>query len=70
MEDMLEKTRKMLRERPRTITLEIIKEEIDISLPWLSAFANNKMPNPSYNRIKALHDFLKGQNDTEITDRN
>lgn len=57
----LDETLKLLTNRPRTLTLEAIAEGANVSVGWLGQFARNKIPDPSFNRVMRVRDFMRKQ---------
>lgn len=57
----LQDTLNLLTNRPRNLTLEAIAEGASVSLGWLSQFSRNRIPDPSFNRVMRVRDFLKTQ---------
>ncbi|URA06963.1 putative helix-turn-helix domain protein [Xanthomonas phage Pfeifenkraut] len=57
----LTETLNLLTKRPRTLTLEAVAEGANVSFGWLSQFARNKIPDPSFNRVMRVRDFLRKQ---------
>lgn len=55
---LCEKTRQMLAERPRTLTLEELAARLDVSVNWLSMFSRGAILNPGVNTIQRLYDLL------------
>lgn len=51
-------TRKMLRERPRYMTLKRIEAETGLPVNWLSAFQGSAIRDPSCARIETLYEYL------------
>lgn len=66
--NLLERTREMLRNRPRTISYEDIIKGIgeiegpngpkEISIRWLTELASEGYVNPRYTQLQKLHDYL------------
>ncbi len=55
----LTETLNLLTNRPRTLTIEAIAEGASVSVGWLSQFARNKIPDPSFNRVMRVRDFMR-----------
>lgn len=55
----LTETLDLLKNRPRTLTLEAIAEGASVSPGWLGHFARNLIPDPSFNRVMRVRDFLR-----------
>lgn len=56
---LLDTTISLLRHRDRTLTLEIISEETDVSVTWLSRLLSPKPPrDPGVNSIQRVYEFL------------
>lgn len=64
----LDETLKLLTNRPRTLTLEAIAEGACVSIGWLGQFARNKIPDPSFNRVMRVRDFMRKQQANEAKD--
>lgn len=45
--------------RPRTLTLEMIAEGADVSTNWLSTLSRGNIPDPSFNRVMRVRDYLR-----------
>jgi len=52
------KTLELLRNRPRTLTLEIIEAETKIDKDWLAKFGQGQIGDPSVNRVEVLKNYL------------
>jgi len=57
----LTETLNLLKNRPRTLTLEAIAEGSSVSVGWLGQFARNLIPDPSFNRVMRVRDFMRKQ---------
>lgn len=57
----LDETLKLLKNRPRALTLEVIAEGANVSLGWLGQFSRNLIPDPSFNRVMRVRDFMNKQ---------
>ena len=55
----LDKTRTLLINRPASLTIEQIAQEIDVSAAWLRLFARNKGGEPGIKKTEKLYEFLK-----------
>lgn len=55
----LNETLKLLTDRPRSLTLEAIAEGANVTVGWLGTFARGKIPDPSFNRVMRVRDFLR-----------
>lgn len=64
----LTETLNLLANRPRTLTIEAIAEGASVSVGWLSQFARNKIPDPSFNRVMRVRDFMRKQLTVEFKD--
>ena len=53
---LLTKTRELLRDCPEP--LNKIARESDVGYEWLRKFKADQIPDPSVNRVQALHDYL------------
>lgn len=59
MSNLLERTRKLLDEASDVTLAEIAREAgPPIAYDWLKRFKAGDIPDPSVNRVQALHDFL------------
>lgn len=60
MSNLLERTRKLLDEATSRDTLAELARDAGppIAYDWLKRFAAGNIPDPSVNRVQALHDFL------------
>jgi len=54
----IDQVRKRLQERPATITLAEIAEKANLTLGWLETFHRGSIPDPSYSRVIAVHEYL------------
>ena len=54
----LESIREVIRNRPRRMELTHIAEKTDVSVDWLNKLIAGDIPNPGYNRIKAVVDYV------------
>lgn len=57
---LLERTKELLKKRRETRSLRQIADESGGTVDeyWLTKFAADKVPDPSVNRVQALHDSL------------
>lgn len=55
----LEETLKLIAERPRCLTLKQIATGANVQLHWLTYFARGKIPEPGFNRVMRVRDFLR-----------
>jgi len=53
-----DQTRKLLIERPRTLTYEQIEKDTGLGVRWLQTFANGSTPNPGIVFVETLHTYL------------
>lgn len=53
-----EETLKLIRKRPASLELKKIAEDLEISYSWILKFNKDEIPNPSYNTLQSLHDYL------------
>lgn len=58
---LLETTRKLLDEEARVTSLAEIARNAGapVAYDWLKRFASGEIPDPSVNRVQALHDYLR-----------
>lgn len=61
MSIFLAETLRLLRERPKNITLALITEETGLPKPWLDSILYRENPDPSINRIELLYNYLNGK---------
>jgi hypothetical protein len=61
MSIFLAETLRLLRERPKNITLALITEETGLPKPWLDSILYRENPDPSITRIELLYNYLKGE---------
>jgi hypothetical protein len=54
---LLEQTRALLDNRG-DITLVQIAAGAEVDYSWLTKFSQDRIPDPSVNRVQAVHDFL------------
>ena len=52
------KTVELLKNRPRTLTLEQIAADTKIDIAWLWKFSAGKIKGPSVNRVEVLRNYL------------
>lgn len=57
----LEQTKKMLNERPRSVTFARIEKETGLKQSWLKMVANGTIKDPSVNLIETLYFYLSGE---------
>lgn len=57
---LLYATVQLLRNRPPDLSYRKISKEAKLPLRWLEQFAQDKIRNPSVNRIEALYEYLSG----------
>ncbi len=55
---LINETRRKLVNRPRTKTMEEIAEQAEVSITWLSRFANNRVPEPGASKVQRLYEVL------------
>jgi len=60
----LNETLKLLTDRPRSLTLEMVAEGANVTCAWLGMFARGKIADPSFNRVMRVRDFLRSINET------
>lgn len=59
MSNLLERTRELLEAADATSLAEIAREIGEpVRYDWLKRFAAGEIPDPSVNRVQALHDYL------------
>lgn len=51
-------TLKLIQNRPATLQLNKIAEDLDISYSWILKFHKDEIRNPSYRTLQSLHDYL------------
>lgn len=58
---LLETTRKLLDQEVRATSLAEIARNAGppVAYDWLKRFASGEIPDPSVNRVQALHDYLR-----------
>ena len=62
MSNLLERTRQLLDESSDLSLADIAREIGEpVKYDWLKRFAAGDIPDPSVNRIQALHDFLQAR---------
>ena len=52
------RTLQLVKNRPRTLTLEQIKTDTGLSLAWLKAFSQGLTPDPGVNKVELLFIYL------------
>jgi hypothetical protein len=56
------RTRELVRNRPRTITLEKIAQEAHVSVFWLKQFTRTKgITEPSVSKVEAIYNVLSAK---------
>ncbi len=58
MSVLADEARRLLAERPRSLTYKEIGNDIGVSVRWLENFAADKMPNASISKVEALFNRL------------
>lgn len=56
--NLYKETLKLIRNRPASLELKKIAEDLDISYSWILKFNKDKITNPSYHTLQSLHDYL------------
>jgi hypothetical protein len=56
---LMQRTQQLLRDTDKTYNMILI----DLGIPqnWLSLFANDRLPDPSVNRVQKLYEYLSGK---------
>lgn len=57
--EFVDKTRRMLINRPAYLKISKIASDINVSVGWLNQFANGKIASPGVVKICALNMYLK-----------
>lgn len=57
----LEKTRKLLNDRPRSVTFAKIQKETGLTESWLKMVASGSIKDPSVNLVEKLYVYLSGK---------
>jgi hypothetical protein len=65
-DSLRDRTRRLLIERPRHLTYQIIAAETALKPAWLEAFAQDKIPDPGVGKVEKLFDFLNGKSLQDI----
>lgn len=52
------RTKELLENRPRGMTLDIIADEAGVKRDWLRSFSAGRIRNPGVETVQTLHDFL------------
>ncbi len=60
MSIFLEQTIKLLKERPKHITLALIAEETNLTLPWLESILYKEI-DPGVSKIEELYNYLSNK---------
>lgn len=55
----LQETLKLIDKRPHNLTVKMIAEATDVSVHWLRLLIRGKIPDPSFNRVMRVRDFLR-----------
>jgi AraC-like DNA-binding protein len=56
-----ERTRQLIVNRPRPVTLETIADRANVSEAWLRSIIDGKVDDPSVNMIQRVYEFLTGE---------
>ena len=54
-----DETRQLLLDRPASLTIAVIADEVKVSIAWLNLFARGKIDNPGVVTIETLNVYLK-----------
>lgn len=54
-------TLEAVRNRPVHLTLKKISDETGLPVGWLKVFSQDKVPDPSANRVETLYEYLTGE---------
>ena len=57
-QSLFEQTLKLIKHRPASVSIKQIARDTGISYNWLSSFHQEKIPDPKFNRLQTLHDYL------------
>lgn len=57
-ESLVDRTKKLLKSRGRSLTLHEIAEALELSEHWLRSFASGRANNPGIQRLEKLHNYL------------
>lgn len=57
-----DQVREQLNERPVSLKIEKIAEDLNVSETWLRLFARGKIPNPGVMTVEALSKYLSNYN--------
>jgi hypothetical protein len=57
----LAETRRLLKERPKNITLALIAEETELTSDWLESLLYKDKIDPGVKRIELLYNYLSGK---------
>lgn len=55
----LAETLTLLRTRPRTLTLDCIAKDNEVSTEWLTKLMAGKIKEPGFNKVAQLRDYLR-----------
>lgn len=58
---LLIKTQELLKNRPRTLTLEQVAVDTGLSIEWLGPFGREKIDDPSVRKVVTLYEYLSGR---------
>ena len=58
---LLERTKYLLENRPRTLHLEKIAQETGLGMSWLKMLSAGRIVNPGVTHIETLYVFLSGK---------
>jgi hypothetical protein len=55
----LQELLKLIDKRPHDVTIKLIAEGTDVSVHWLRLLIRGKIPDPSFNRVMRVRDYLR-----------
>ena len=61
MSRLIEHTRELIRERPRSKTFAVMSKDLDLPVSWLFAFSQNAHEDYFTKRVEKLYVYLSGQ---------
>lgn len=61
MSRLVEHTRELLLNRPRTLTYEDLARKLDLNVFWLDRFANSRANDFGCAKVERLYEFLSGK---------
>lgn len=58
---LVDKTKELLKNRPRTLEYEKISQDTGIGASWIRMFASDRIKDPGSTRIEILYNYLSSK---------